>query len=126
MLESLYTEHLIDYVAMDIKSSPLDYSHITGAANLDMSSIYDSVEFLMHSGIDYEFRTTVVKEFHNAETFEQIGNWIGGCKAYFLQNFKNSNNVIRQGYHSRTKEELASYVSLLQKHIETVSLRGVD
>ncbi|MDD2971612.1 MAG: anaerobic ribonucleoside-triphosphate reductase activating protein [Lachnospiraceae bacterium] len=126
MLDSLYVQHLINYVAMDIKSSPLNYSSITDAAALDMDAIYDSVDFLMHAGIDYEFRTTVVKEFHDAETFEQIGNWISGCRAYYLQNFKNTDTVIRQGYHSRTREELESYVSILKKHIDQVSLRGVD
>jgi len=126
MLDSLYVQHLIDYVAMDIKSSPLNYYSITDSASLDMGAIYDSVDFLMHSGIDYEFRTTVVKEFHDADTFEQIGNWISGCNAYFLQDFKNTDTVIRQGYHNRSKSELESYIEILKNHMENVSLRGID
>ncbi|MDD3204710.1 MAG: anaerobic ribonucleoside-triphosphate reductase activating protein [Lachnospiraceae bacterium] len=126
MIHSLHIQHLIDYVAMDIKTCPLDYANITDTSTVNMDAIYDSVDYLMHSGIAYEFRTTVVKEFHNADTFEQIANWIAGCNAYYLQDFKNSDTVIHQGYHSCSKEELESYVSILKKHITHVALRGID
>ncbi len=126
MIQSLYLQKLIDFVAMDIKTSPLDYATVTDVPSVNMDAIYESVDYLMHSGIDYEFRTTVVKEFHNAETFYQIANWISGCKSYYLQNFKNSDTVIHKGYHSYTKEELLSFVDILSTDIEHVLLRGID
>lgn len=126
MIQSLHLQNLIDFVAMDIKTSPLDYANVTDVSTVNMDAIYDSVDYLMNSGIDYEFRTTVVKEFHNVDTFKQIANWIGGCKAYYLQNFKDSDTVIHQGYHSYTKEELDSFVNILKANIKYVSLRGID
>ncbi len=126
MIQTLYSQHLIDFVAMDIKTCPLDYANVTDVSSVNMDYIYESVDYLMHSGIDYEFRTTVVKELHNVNTFQQIANWISGCKDYYLQSYKNSDTVIHKGFHSYTKEEMLIFVDILKNHMEHVSIRGID
>ena len=85
---------LIDYVAMDIKHAPDKYPEAIGCRNISMDTIYSSVEYLMSGSVDYEFRTTLVKGIHSPEDMDQIGDWIKGAKRYFLQNFKDSGNLV--------------------------------
>lgn len=126
VVKELVSKQLLDMVAMDIKSSPEGYSQATGIDCLDLTPIRETVRFLMEGHVPYEFRTTVVKELHNRETFEAIGQWIGGCAAYYLQAYKDSDTVIRRGFHANTKEELEAYRKLLLKTIPMVGIRGID
>lgn len=126
ILKSLVKDHLIDYVAMDIKSSKERYPIVCGCPSVDLSSIEESVDFLLHSNIESEFRTTVVKELHHAEDFLSISQWISGYSHYFLQSYQNSENVMLPGFHSCTKEELHQYLTIVQKKIPSARLRGVD
>ena len=125
VLKRLMENGLLDYVAMDIKSS-LDEYHIVSGVNLDTSLIKESVELLKNGPIDYEFRTTVVKELHSKETFEKIGELLSGAKQYFLQGYIDSERVIDRRFSSYTKEELEGFVTILKKTIKNVSIRGVD
>jgi pyruvate formate lyase activating enzyme len=145
MLRQLYADRLIDYVAMDIKTSPQDYPKVTGffagasgeTANIFfpssdalLSAVKDSVSFLMHetdsSRFTYEFRTTVVKELHDKHSFEEIAKWIAGAPRYFLQSYQDSEGVLCPGFHAYEKEELLEFLALLRPSIPSVSLRGVD
>ncbi|HID93091.1 MAG TPA: anaerobic ribonucleoside-triphosphate reductase activating protein [bacterium (Candidatus Stahlbacteria)] len=74
----------LDYVAMDIKATPSRYKEVIGV-NVDLSSIEKSIEIIMNSGVDYEFRTTVFPEFFNKEDAKQIGEWLKAAKRYVLQ-----------------------------------------
>lgn len=141
MLRHLYDAHLIDYVAMDIKTGPSDYAHVAGFSEIENSiftasgqnlleNVRESVLFLMHeadpSVFTYEFRTTVVRELHNADAFVEIGNWIKGATRYYLQSYKDSENVLCPGFHAYSKVELEAFADLLRPMIPSVSLRGVD
>lgn len=126
VVKDLVSKNLLDMVAMDIKSSPEGYSRATGIDYLDMAPIRETVRFLMEGHVPYEFRTTVVKELHTMDTFRSIGQWIGGCDAYYLQAYKDSDTVICPGFHSNTKEELEEYRQLLLKTIPVVGIRGID
>lgn len=128
MLRSLYENDLIDFAAMDIKSGQDTYETSAGISSpvLDLDSVCRSADYLMHCGIDYEFRTTVVAELHDAHTFESIGLWLQGCKAYYLQSYKDSDTVIQSGFHAYSKAELLSFAAILQRYIPNTSLRGVD
>ena len=125
VLKRLMENGLLDYVAMDIKSS-LDEYHIVSGVNLDTSLIKESIDLLKNGPIDYEFRTTVVKELHSKETFEKIGELLSGAKQYFLQGYIDSERVIERRFSSYTKEELEGFVTILKKTIKNVSIRGVD
>ena len=126
VLQSLCERGLVDYFAMDIKSSPENYARTAGVKELDMGLIRESVDFIRSCGLDYEFRTTVVRELHSSGDFLSIGEWLKGCKAYFLQSYVESAGVICKEFSSYSKEELEEFVMLLKPYIDNVSLRGVD
>ena len=116
---------LVDYVAMDIKNSPESYEKTVGINNLDLTAVRESAAFLMSDAVDYEFRTTVVKEFHCAEDFESIAQWIQGAKRYYLQSFTDSGDIIGDNLSAHTKDELKRFKDILTPYIEYVELRGV-
>ena len=127
MLEELINSRLIDFVAMDIKSSPEGYPKATGLKDISMDNIFRSTDLLMQSGIDYEFRTTVVDGIHTPDDFKKIGVWIKGAKAYFLQQYKDSGDLISpEGLSSPSKETLEAYRRILLPHIPKTSIRGID
>ena len=123
--KKLMENGLLDYVAMDIKSSLDDYGIVAGV-KIDPAIIKESVELLKNGPIEYEFRTTVVKELHNKETFEKIGELLSGADKYFLQGYIDSERVIDRRFSSYTREELEGFVSILGKTIKNVAIRGVD
>lgn len=94
VIKSLYQENLIDYVAMDIKSSRKNYPAVSGIAGLSIAEIEESVEFLMHSGIAYEFRTTLVKGLHNYDDMEDIAAWLEGAEKYYLQSYEDNDLIL--------------------------------
>ncbi len=116
---------LVDYVAMDIKNSPEKYAATCGLPVFDLSKVQESVRFLMGGKIPYEFRTTVVDEFHEAADMEAIGRWIAGARAYYLQNFVDSGACIREGLHAKSPEDLHLFRSLLTKYVPNTQLRGI-
>jgi pyruvate formate lyase activating enzyme len=126
ILESILEQQLADYVAMDIKGAPGDYAAICGLPELDISRIQKSVQLLMDSRTPYEFRTTVVKELHNRDSFTAIGKWIAGADAYFLQGYQDSEYVISPGFHAYTLEELKHFQTLLSTWLPRVEIRGVE
>ena len=118
--------HLLDYIAMDIKSSPAGYPIVTGLGSIDMGLIEKSIRFIMQCDIPYEFRTTIVQEYHDEAVMTDIGKLIEGADAYFLQSFKDSEQVLDHDLHACTKEELLHFQELLSPYVKTVSLRGID
>lgn len=124
-LISLVEGGLIDYVAMDIKNSREKYGETVGLSGFDVTPICESVDFLKKGKIPYEFRTTVVREFHEKEDFHAIGEWLEGAKKYFLQAFSDKGELIQSGLHGVEKPEMQAFAALLKGRIETVELRGV-
>lgn len=126
ILKKLVQNHLIDMVAMDIKACPDNYEKATGVKTLDLTPVLESAEYLMSGSIPYEFRTTVVKEIHTAEDFEKIGKWLSGAKAYYLQAYQDSPEVIIPGFQSFTLPELMRFRNILLETIPFVEIRGID
>jgi len=124
VLSELVNERLIDYVAMDIKNSPLKYAKTSGVSNIDMSKIQTTIDFLKRNYIDYEFRTTLTRELQSREDIHAIGELISGCKRYFLQAYQESQQVIKPIFTSYTKEELQQFQDELREYIEIVEIRG--
>lgn len=124
LLESLIKESLIDYVAMDIKNSPEKYS-LTCGCNVDIGKIKDSVSVIIESGIDHEFRTTTVREYHSAEDFEAIAQWLEGKSKYFLQHFEDSGNLIGENLSPFSKEEMLIFADNIREKLPNTALRGV-
>lgn len=122
-LKALAEAKLVDFVAMDIKNSPEKYEKTAGAP-VDLQKIRESAAFLMDGGAEYEFRTTVVKELHRGEDMVRIGQWLKGAKRYFLQNFRDSDTVLRRGLTPFADEELEAFKRLLLPYIPNAKIRG--
>lgn len=86
MLKEIIDQKLVNYIAMDIKAPLQNYEKITGVP-ADVKKIKKSIELIKNSGIDYEFRTTLVKNLLSLEDLKQIGEEIKGAKKYYLQKF---------------------------------------
>ena len=125
-LKELIEEGLVDYVAMDIKNAPAKYAMTAGVEQLNLDAIEASMHYLMENHIPYEFRTTIVKEFHEKEDIEAVGKWIKGAKSYYLQNFENNEHVIDNSLHAVKKEVLEDYKKILLQYVEHVEIRGVE
>lgn len=117
---------LVDYVAMDIKNSKEKYALTIGTTNFKMEDIEESVNFLIHGRIPYEFRTTSILEYHNQHDFEEIGAWLSGAQKYYIQRYIDSENCISHGLHMIPKEQALAYKAILEKYITHVDLRGYD
>ena len=125
LLKHLAEEKLLDYVAMDIKNAPGKYGITIGIPDYNMEEIFRSVDFLMSGTVPYEFRTTVVREFHKREDF-RYRRWIKGAQRYYLQSFRVSGDLIRPGLRAYTKEILVQALEVVQRNVPNAELRGVE
>ncbi len=123
-LSAIIEKNLVDYVAMDIKNSPEKYAVTTGLKNFDIKPVEESIEILKQGSVEFEFRTTVVKELHNAEDILKIGEWLKGAPKYYLQNFEDSGNLISDGYHGFSQEEMKSMEESVESCFGQVGIRG--
>jgi len=124
-LEQLIDNGLCDYVAMDIKNSPEKYAKTAGLDLCNVSDIEKSIHIIMTKAPDYEFRTTVVKDYHDGNDFTKIGEMIRGAKKYYLQSFVDSGNLIKNGLSGYDKSKLETFKSLVKPYVERVEIRGV-
>ena len=123
-LSEVLATNLVDYVAMDIKSSPDGYPAATGT-DADVSAVSDSLSILRDSGIPYELRTTAVRGIHTEADFAAIGQWIGDVPAYFIQRFVDSGQLLGSGFDAFTDEEMEHLLATVREHVPTAQLRGM-
>jgi pyruvate formate lyase activating enzyme len=109
---------------MDIKHSIDKYREICGC-EVDTDAIRESISIIIESGIDHEFRTTTVKEYHSAEDFDAMADLIKGDSKYFLQHFEDSGNLIGDNLSPLSGEEMAAYAEAIRNKVPNVALRGV-
>lgn len=105
LLKELIDLKLVDYIAMDIKNIYSKYD-ITSGVKVNIDNIKKSISIIENSGIDYEFRTTIVKEFHSTQDIKEILSYISSNSNYCIQNFKNSNDVFNRNLSSFSENEL--------------------
>ncbi|MCR5060822.1 MAG: anaerobic ribonucleoside-triphosphate reductase activating protein [Saccharofermentans sp.] len=124
-LREILDEGLADYVAMDIKSDPDGYSTAIGVADAPTDKILQSIRILKESGIPFEFRTTVIDELHDENTFEGIGKLIEGADRYYLQMFEDSGELIEEGrFHAPSEEKMQRLLAVARKWIPNAQIRG--
>ena len=124
-LQALLEEGIVDYVAMDIKNSLSKYGVTVGIENFNTSPIEESVNILKNSGIPFEFRTTLVKNFHTETDLEQIGNWLGSDVKYFLQSFKDSGDLIESSLVGFDENEMKNLLKVLKPLVPSAEIRGI-
>ncbi|MBE6568537.1 MAG: anaerobic ribonucleoside-triphosphate reductase activating protein [Ruminococcaceae bacterium] len=124
-LKSLVESGIVDYVAMDIKNAKEKYAATAACERFSLAAIEESVDFLMKSGVDYEFRTTVVKGLHEIQDIEKIGLWIQGAEKYFLQNFVDSGDLIGTGMAAFSVEEMQKMQKIAALYVKNAAIRGI-
>jgi pyruvate formate lyase activating enzyme len=145
VLEKILEEGLVDYVAMDIKNSPEKYAETVGLVSdiqnagqlreanepqrngnrFDIGKIQASIALLINGTVDYEFRTTVVKELHETSDFEKIGEMIRGAKRYFLQCFTDRDTVPYGNLHGPEPEEMEQFAEIARHYVPETQVRGM-
>lgn len=124
MLKELIDKKLIDYVAMDIKHSPSKYYDVIINKNINFDDIKESIEILMDNKIDYEFRITLIKEYHDLDSIYEIGKLLEGSKKLYLQQYKLSDGVRDKSLHEIDELTANKYADILSQYIDLVELRG--
>lgn len=123
MLKDLIDNNLIDYVAMDIKTVFSKYNQITNR-NIDTDLLRRSIEIIKSSNIDYEFRTTVVKEYVSYEDLIFILDYLN-CKKYYLQKFEDRQSNIVYHLEAYSEEELKEIYNKLKEKYDFIKIRGL-
>jgi len=120
-------QELCDYIAMDIKSSETGYAEAIGLNIYNASAVATSIEMMMQSEIDYEFRTTVVKGIHQYEDILAIGMTIKEAKKYVLQQYAQSEQLVPgNNFSFYSLAEMNEWKEKLEKStaLASVEIRG--
>jgi pyruvate formate lyase activating enzyme len=123
-LKEIINDGLVDYIAMDIKNSFSKYEKTAGV-KVDIEKIKESINTIMSSGITYEFRTTVVKGFHDDDSFHEIGKMISSANHYYLQSFVDSGNLIKDGLSGFDKSEMEYFCKIVSEYVPNAQIRGI-
>lgn len=123
VLKEILNKSLADYVAMDIKASPERYGEATGIPDFDFSLIEESITLLEESKLPHEFRTTVTDELHSEEDFSEILSLFSENTPYFIQQFKDSGNLIDESCHGWSTSRMKALADLLNTAHCNVLLR---
>ncbi len=123
-LANLLERNLLDYVAMDIKNSKEKYAQTCGV-EVDIQKIEQSVQLLKSGKVEYEFRTTLVKELHEEKDVLSMAKWLQGTRYWYLQNFVDSGDLIAKGLSAHSEKWMKNTESLARQLIEGVKVRGL-
>lgn len=124
-LISLCEKGLVDYVAMDIKNSKEKYALTVGMEGFDTANVERSVEYLLSGKVDYEFRTTLVAEFHTPQDIVDVGKWISGAKRYYMTPFRDGETVIESGLHAPDEADFDAFSAAISPYVNEVHFRGI-
>lgn len=124
-LKEVVDEGLVDYVAMDVKNAPECYGKTVGFEKLSLEPIRESIAFLMTGAVEYEFRTTVIQQLHGPAEMETLATWLAGAKRYYLQQFKQSEQVPNQELTAPSLQTMREYLRIVQEKIPAAELRGI-
>ncbi|MCQ2387437.1 MAG: anaerobic ribonucleoside-triphosphate reductase activating protein [Clostridia bacterium] len=127
MIKTLFENGLVDYFAMDIKNDLENYAPIIGLKQFDTKAVKESIDFFLTGNADYEFRTTLINEFHKEENIINISKDIKGANKYIMQKFKSGDNCLApQGLTEVPLETAKKFADIMAKTVKNVKLRGYD
>lgn len=130
VLRALVEEGLVDYVAMDVKNGPEHYAQTTGVPGLKLSSVEESLRFLIGGGVAYELRTTLVQQLHDEQSIEAMGRWLSTlvpgklAEILFLQTFVDRDTVAFAGLSAPEEATVHRFSHILQPYVHQVRIRG--
>lgn len=130
VLKAVVEAGLVDYVAMDIKNSPAAYPDTVGVTKPNIDAVEESIRYLIGGPVDYEFRTTLVKQLHTDASVDEMGKWLSTLvpgkkpEKLYLQSFVDRDTVCFSGLEAPSEEQLAGFVRILTPYIGHVTVRG--
>jgi pyruvate formate lyase activating enzyme len=127
VLKGLLHEQLVDMIAMDIKAPPAKYANLAGLEQVDIDRINASIALIRNSGLQYEFRTTVVSDWITPEDIAEIASWLSGAQRYVLQQFR-AEDCLDPSFNKKSpypSQMLHQMQSIAGKKIRDVVLRGI-
>lgn len=124
LLDQLIKEHLINYVAMDVKNCFEKYAKTVNCTDFDLTRIKLSVDLIKDSDIDHEFRTTVVRELHSKEDLLSIARWLRGPHKYVLQPYVESSDVLMPIFSGYSSEELLEIKKEMKSYLPNICILG--
>lgn len=125
MLRRIIDDGLVDYVAMDLKNAPERYLTTAGNSSC-LDAVRESAAMLRAGTLPHEFRTTVTAELHDEDSFHGIGRAFGGESPYFLQSFVDSGDIVQEGLHACTPDEMRRYLQIAKQYFPRAALRGTE
>ena len=134
-LKSILDKGLVEFVAMDIKNTIERYPMTVGIPDFDTEPILRSIKIIEGSGIDHEFRTTVVGQLHRAQDFVQIAELIAGSGRYYLQSFNDTGDLVSDNgksgkqevrYEPPARSDLEEALKNARTVIPTAKIRGEE
>jgi len=129
ILQELLLQNLINYVAMDIKSSKEKYLDLTNTEG-NIKKIEQSIKTIAQLP-DHEFRTTIIEGIHTIEEMKRIAQWLNQLiekkpKKFILQGFKPQDNLIHPKFRKmkKTSEKyLQDLKEDLKDYFEEIEIR---
>jgi len=127
LLRTIIDGSVVDYIAMDVKTSPGKYEKASGR-HLNMNRILTSIHTIRESSLEYEFRTTCVPGLVEWNDIEEIGRLIEGAERYYLQQFRAGGSTLDPSYAQITpysQERLEEFLNIARKHVRVAEIRGI-
>jgi pyruvate formate lyase activating enzyme len=127
ILGEILAQKLIDYAAIDIKAPPEKYALLSGLTSVDMDRFNRSLNLLIESKIDHEFRTTVVPTLLTEGDVAAIANWLPPQSPYILQQFR-PQNCLDPAYNELVpypSDVLRRMQAIAQETLNNVTVRGI-
>ncbi len=125
LLKEIVQKGLVDYVAMDVKNTAEKYELTAGISAQDIAAVEESIDFLLTDAVDYEFRTTIVRDFHTEQDIAVLGKRLCGAKRWFLQNFVDSGDLIDGSCQGFSKQEMLKMLEKAREYAPFAELRGI-
>jgi len=124
ILSEAIEKNLVDYIAMDLKTNFAGYKNLVGKL-VRTEKIAESINLIMRSGVDYEFRTTLVDEIHSKEVMEDMRSMIRGAKRLYLQQFRKEKTLDPrfESFQAFSSERLKETIAFFSEDIESVDIR---
>lgn len=120
LIETVLHEKLTDYIAMDIKNTGTKYAETIGLSKAPLQAIRRSMDLLRSGRIPYEFRTTVIAEYHDPEDIETMAKELQGAAVWYLQPFRDAPEVLQKGLHAPDPKQLEVFGSIANRYVMTM------
>jgi len=130
MLNNLIKDNLVDFIAMDVKTSILKYNKVK--AKNKISQVKKSINIIRDSDKDYEFRTTAVPRIVDEKDIKEIGEWLKGAKKFVLQQFRPASAASGSGKFLDSSfenikpyslQKLQKMIGIIEPYVDVVELR---